>query len=523
MKRSLFLMVSLVVIRFASGQLIEGVQTDENGKIYFQKNIVSHPLLNQNLFGPNELMLDWSLPDFNLSDNPGEDSWDVRLATEGNDVYVVYNDNHTNGLQKIMYRKKINDDEWSEAIFVDAGGEIGARNNHFPAIDAAPNGDLHVAYNVWAFENTRNYIGYSHYDAGTDTWVDGVKISDLNGTVDHFNSYKDVYVTDDNLPVVVWGYDFRENQTNEEIYMTYFDGSNWSADIAVSDVTDGQNAGVPYMRGIGNGKAMILYSEYNSGGTMDFKYRIYDEATHVLSDPEIIVNEAVMNSNYAITSKNGQTKVMHYFKMTSPDRDAINLYDYDAENDVFTISPNTFEVAANAGGLLKRMDMDCTVDGDCGVVFTDFLAQTISFLEYDASVGFGTPHVICEEDPQLDFPSVKFDDSGNFHAAWSDMRNDPGTGWSTRETIYKMGRNEDMGTAEILQEEVTIYPNPSNGRFTIHTKDSYKVEIFNVAGKLVNTSMISGVTLFQKSFPAGVYFVKFSNEKGTIIKKLIIR
>ena len=130
-------------------------------------------------------MLDWSLPDFNLSDNPGEDSWDVRLATEGNDVYVVYNDNHTNGLQKIMYRKKINDDEWSEAIFVDAGGEIGARNNHFPAIDAAPNGDLHVAYNVWAFENTRNYIGYSHYDAGTDTWVDGVKISDLNGTVDH--------------------------------------------------------------------------------------------------------------------------------------------------------------------------------------------------------------------------------------------------------------------------------------------------------------------------------------------------
>lgn len=523
MKRILFFMIPIGFAGISFGQINEGVQTDENGKIYFQKSTpaVSPPI--QNYFTPDELLLDWTEPDFNLSNNPDYDSWDVRLTSENNEVYVVYNDNHTNGLQKIMYRKKLSDTEWSEAIFVDAGGEIGGRNNHLPAIAAASNGDLHVAYNVWAYENGRNYIGYSHYDAATDAWADGVKISDLGGTVDHFNSYKDVYVTDDNLPVVVWGFDFRENQANEEIYMTYFDGTEWSADIAVSDLTDGQNAGVPFMRTIGNQKAMIVYSEYNSGGIMDLKYRIYDEVTHELTEPTILTSENVMFSNYTLVSANGQIKVMQYFKMTGPDRDAIVLYDYDVATDTFTLSPNTFEIAANAGGLLKRMDMDCNMEGDCGVVFTDFLAQSISFLGYDQNTGFGTPLVICEEDPQWDYPSVKFDENGNFHASWSDMRNDPGTGWASREVIYKMGRNELVGTNEVSTEPISIYPNPSNGQFTIQSKDSYKVEILNVAGKLVDNRMISGTTQIQKNLPPGVYFIKLTNEKGTTVKKLIIR
>lgn len=517
-------MVPFCLTSLGFAQLAEEHFTDENGKIYFQKNVstIQNPPV-QNFLNPDELALDWSEPDFNLSNNPDFDSWDIRLATENNGVFVVYNDNHTNGLQKIMFRKKLSETEWSEAFFVDAGGEIGGRNNHLPAIDAAPNGDLHVAYNVWAFENGRNYVGYSHYDAATDTWNDGVKISDLGGTADHFNSYKDVYVTDDNLPVVVWGYDNRENQTNEEIYMTYFDGANWSEDIAISDLTDGQNAGVPFMKGIGNGKAMIVYSEYNSGGTMDLKYRIFDESTHELTEPGIITSDNVMWVTYALVSVNGQIKVMQYFKMTGPDRDAIILHEYDVDTDTFTESPNNFEVAANAGGLMKRMDMDCNMDGDCGVVYTDFLEQTISFVGYDAETGFGAPLVICEEDPQLDFPSVKFDDSGNFHAAWSDMRNDPGTGWATRETIYKMGRNENMGTGEVVHDEVAIYPNPSSGIFTIQTDNSFKVEIFNVAGKSVGKQTISGTTQIQKSLPAGVYFVKLTNENGTIVKKLIIR
>src|SRR5690606_41947573 len=44
-----------------------------------------------------------------------------------------------------------------------------------------------------------------------------------------------------------------------------------------------------------------------------------------------------------------------------------------------------------------------------------------------------------------------------FHAAWSDMRNDPGTGWVSRETIYKMGRNELVGTNEFSTQTVSIY------------------------------------------------------------------
>lgn len=525
MRKNLFL-VTGCLMGMCFGQTNTLFDVDNDGKIHFQKiesNNPSNP--DPNFLNPNDLEIDWSEPDYNLSNNPEMDSWDVRIATQGEDVFVVYNDNHTNGLQKIIFQKKLESGEWSDAIFVDAGGEIGERNNHLPAIASSSNGDLHVVYNVWAYENGRNYIGYSHYDASAGAWVDGVKISDLGGTVDHFNSYKNVYSTEEGFPVVVWGFDNRENSVNEEIYLTYFDGESWSEDIAVSDLTDNQNAGVPHIRSIGNQKAMVVYSENNSDGTsMDLKYRIYDEQSHELSEPKIITSDNVMTINYVpVASSPEQVFVLTYFKMTGPDRDVMAIYNYDINSDTFELSANTFEVPANAGGLLKRVDADCTASGDCGVIYTDFFEQKISYVGYSPETGFGEPVVICNEDPQWEFPSARFDSSGNFHASWSDMRNDPGAGWVAREAIYKMGRNESLGIGNVFAEQISIYPNPAKDVFTIQTDKSLTVEIIDISGRLIDKRMISGTTQIHKSLPSGVYFVRLTHGKEVIVKKLMVK
>lgn len=524
MKKELLLMAALISSSLCFSQNPGTYETDANGKLFFQ-SFNENPPSHSDPLSPMDIMLDWSNPDFNISNNPTIDSWDVRLAV-GNtgNVYVVYNDNHSNGLQKIMFRKKVVGDEWSVPIFVDKGGEIGSRNNHFPAVAASPNGDLHVIYNVWAMENVRNYIGYSHYDAANDVWSDGLKISDLGGTVNHFNSRHDIYSTADNLPVVIWGFDFRENQVNEEIYMKYFDGDNWSSDIAVSDVTDGMDAGFPNIKSIGNNKALIVYSENTGSGIMELKYKIYDEGTHELTAAQTITTENVFFNNYVLAaSGTGEVMVLTIHKETGPTRDVMNVFNYDVANDSFNLSTNTFEVEANAGGLMKRIDMDCNAEGDCGIIFTDFLAQTNSFLEYSTAEGFGTPFIINEENPGFDAPNARFDPNSNLHVVWTDYRFDDGQGFDEREVLYEMGVNTIMGTDELSSSNIAIFPNPSRGSFTIETADTYKLEIFDLSGKLIDTRTISGNTPVNNSLSPGTYFLRFKNESGTQIKKILVK
>ncbi|MDN3725088.1 T9SS type A sorting domain-containing protein [Aequorivita sp. SDUM287046] len=524
MKMKLLTFIFCLFAFISFSQQYGSYEIDANGKLFYTATAIHPTDSPENNSGPSVLELDWSNPDFNVSNNPTKDSWEVRLAVgNGGNAYVVYNDNHSNGLQKIMFRKKVVGQEWTAPIFVDTGGEIGGRNNHYPAIAASTNGDLHVVYNVWAMENVRNYIGYSYYNSATDSWSDGLKISDLGGTVNHTQSHHDIYSTDDNLPVVVWGYDFRENNTNEEIYMTYFDGSNWSNDTAVSDVADNLNAGYPYIKSIGDNMAMIVYAE-GAFGSMELRYRIYDETTHSLSPAKAITSNNIMSNNYVLaTSGTGEVMVMTIHKAVAPDRDVLQMYDYDHASDSFSLSSNSYEMAANAGGLLKRIDLDCNEDGECGIVFTDFLAQINTFLDYYPTTGFGSPTIINQENPGLDAPSARFDTDGNLHVVWSDYRFDDGQGFDEREIFYEKGINTNLSTATNSIGNISVYPNPSDGIFTVAIDSPCTLEIVDILGKRIGIQSLTGTTQVATSLAPGTYFLRFSNEKGTEVKKLLVK
>lgn len=497
--------------------------TDADGKIYFS-NVEKEMKNDGKTRGTNDLQLDWTTPDVNISENPTKDSWDPRMDVHpSGNAYVVYSDNHANGLQKIMFRKKVGNDPWSTPIFIDKGGEIGQRNNHFGAIAVSPNGDLHATYNVWAYENVRNYIGYSYYNAATDVWSDGVKISDANGTVNHTSGRHAIYSTDDNLPVVAWGYDFRENQVNEEIYMKYFDGTTWSADIPVSDVTDNLDAGYPHFKSIGNNQGMIVYSEKISGGNTQLKYRIYDETTHSLSAPNIITDDNIGTFNYTLaTSPSGRVMVLTVHKENGPGRDVLQLYEYDRAGDSFAISTHIFEDVSSTAGF-KRIAMDCNNGDDCAVIFTDIFAENVSVVEYNPIDGFGSSAVIVDEDPGWEEPTCLFDDQGDLHVVWNDYRFDDGQGWDEREVFYKIGKNVMIGIGDVQNKsQISVYPNPSKGSFFIDTQDVYNLEIFDVLGRKILSKKISGKTQMNDVLSTGTYFLHFSNENVKMVKKLLV-
>lgn len=525
MKKTLLSLIALTFSLLGISQSLDINETDQNGKVFYKlERAIPNPQ-NQNHRAPTDLDLDWNNPDFNISNHPLVDSWDPRMTVDSiGNVYVVYNDNHINGLQKIMFRKKMVGEDWTDPIYVDKGGVVGDRNNHFPAIAVSPNGDLHVTYNVWAYENVRNFIGYSHYSAATDTWTDGAKISDSGGTVNHTESHHDIYSTDDNYPVVVWGYDFRENEVNEEIYMKYFNGSNWSSDIPVSDLTDGLNAGYPNIKSLGDKKSMIIYAEGSTGGGTALKYRIYDEINNNLTEARLITSENIRSNNYVLaTSSNDEVRIFSIHKKNAPDRDVLNVFDYDRTDDSFSLSANTFEMNANAGGLLKRIAMDCNSEGDCAVIFTDFLAETNSFLEYNKSTGFGIPLIINEENPGLDPPSALFDPNGNLHVVWTDYRFDDGQGFDEREVFYHKGVNRNLGINSVSSGKINIYPNPTKGGITIMAIENYNLEIFDILGRMVDKiSITETFTQINTNLKTGTYFLKFWNENVSQVKRLIV-
>ena len=486
-KKILLLSIFLLSITLSFSQIKEDkYEVDKNGKMFFNysnnnlKFFKKEDLKNKLI---RSLSIIWNNPDYNVSDHQAVDSWDSRMdvAADGT-TYVVYNDNHAGtGLQKIMFRKKDVAGEWSEPIYIDKGGDIGGRNNHCPAVTVSPNGDVHAVYNVWAYENTRNYIGYSYYNEATDTWSDGLEISTAGGSVNNFYFHHDIYSTDNNLPVVVWGFDNRENEDYEEVYMKYFDGTNWSADIMVSTSSDNLSATYPFIISIGNNKAMLIFGEET--GTPDEKeirYRIYDETTHSLSAIQAIPKTKYYTTNprfkYDITQKDNDNAIIAIWhnRSSAPYVDTIKCINYNISTEQFVTSEHKY-ISTTTGSWPKHLSIDCNSDGECAIIYTDTYLDNCNFIEFDETTGFSNVQVFCNEDVMSgEYPECKFDAAGNIHTVWADLRFDPPGGYVQREVFYEMGTNientytitfvvtEADGTTPIENAEVTFYYSTQN-------------------------------------------------------------
>ena len=68
----------------------------------------------------------------------------------------------------------------------------------------------------------------------------------------------------------------------------------------------------------------------------------------------------------------------------------------------------------------------------------------------------------------------------------------------------------------------TVYPNPTNGDFTVELRQTSQVSVFNAMGQQVlNLSEVNGLQHFHLD-AAGVYFVRISNANGVEVKKVVV-
>ena len=70
-----------------------------------------------------------------------------------------------------------------------------------------------------------------------------------------------------------------------------------------------------------------------------------------------------------------------------------------------------------------------------------------------------------------------------------------------------------------------VYPNPSNGAFTIEVASVGVVEIMNINGKIVYTTTTENgkTNLSVPGLAHGVYTLRFTSGNSSQFKKLVIR
>lgn len=191
----------------------------------------------------------------------------------------------------------------------------------------------------------------------------------------------------------------------------------------------------------------------------------------------------------------------------------VTISGFDAGNKVFK-SINGGVTWTNISGTLPNIPVNCLVyengsnDGtyigtDLGVFYRD---NTLTdWITYDT----GLPNVQVNE---LEISYVN-------NKLWAATF---GRGLWQSDLYSFVGVNE-----EDRMDNITIYPNPSNGLFTIQLEniDEAKLEIYNVMGeKVVDMQTTSTKTILDlQSYSKGIYFAKIATNKGSCVKKIVVK
>jgi ELWxxDGT repeat protein len=159
-------------------------------------------------------------------------------------------------------------------------------------------------------------------------------------------------------------------------------------------------------------------------------------------------------------------------------------------SDYLTVCNNKLYFAAHDGTDTKLMSLSSAA--------SEIVIHTSNDFEYSGSSGFISLFVI--------------DDKLHFHA---NLEADKG--WE----LYKLVEDEPNRTTSLLENQISIFPNPTKDYFAVNTTENdFQVQIFSIDGKLVN-QFSNQHHINTNNLQSGIYNILIITKTQTFNTKLI--
>ncbi len=96
---------------------------------------------------------------------------------------------------------------------------------------------------------------------------------------------------------------------------------------------------------------------------------------------------------------------------------------------------------------------------------------------------------------------------------------------SSNSTDWAVSINQGSGIFNTENEIINVYPNPSNGIFTIETNDNYEVLITDVTGNIITQISMNNKksSIDINNQASGIYFIHFRNNKTARTAKIVLK
>jgi hypothetical protein len=123
-----------------------------------------------------------------------------------------------------------------------------------------------------------------------------------------------------------------------------------------------------------------------------------------------------------------------------------------------------------------------------------------------------------------------FINAGQEWVPYTNFKNDPNLAYFQGSLLVRpiMGAKKGTPVTSVEPEQVLdweVYPNPTTGQVRWHTDQIRQVEVYQLNGVLLKQQSVqsSENTLDLSGFADGLYFLRLSNEKKTVTKKILLR
>ena len=300
-----------------------------------------------------------------------------------------------------------------------------------------------------------------------------------------------IIVDDNNNPFVSAG-DYWEQKT----VVNHYDGSSWNE----TTILDGPNGYFSDLTKDEAGNIYVIYSNFFPNG-FELKQYDYKSQTWNYSSAQPLEGYTVAMGTHNIVFEynNGCFYFFINDQVENADPDKLTVLKY-------TIECPTNPVPANETSNVSTSTTEITWD------------NTLGATHYD--VYFGTTSLYFQETVTTNSFSVTLEPNTEYQ--WKICSRNEG-GVVSGCDVWTF----DTGTTGIInnsnnKNNITIYPNPSNGIFTITNNELQitNIEIVDITGKTIQYSVINNQYSINKK---GIYFIKMKTENSTYTEKIIIQ